>query len=56
VAVLAGGGMLKALVGHLSAVNAGKAARRRIEAGAISFEPDLLLVPDGMMMGFGWRY
>ncbi len=55
-AVLAGGGLLKAIVGHLSAANAGKAAKRRIEEGKISFEPDLLLVPDGMMMGFGWRY
>ncbi len=55
-AVLAGGGVLKAVVGHLSSAQAGKAAKRRIEAGQISFEPDLLLVPDGMMMGFGWRY
>jgi hypothetical protein len=55
-AVLAGGGVLKVVVGQLSSAHAGKAARRSIEAGKVSFEPDLLLVPDGMMMGFGWRY
>jgi hypothetical protein len=55
--MLAGGGVLKAILGQLSSRHAGKLARRNIEAGTITFEPDLLLLPDGgMMMGLGWRF
>ena len=55
--LLAGGGIVKAILGHFSSTHAGKLARRNIDAGKISFEPDLLLLPDGgMMMGLGWNY
>jgi hypothetical protein len=55
--LLAGGGIVKAILGQLSSTHAGKLARRNIDAGKISFAPDLLLLPDGgMMMGLGWRY
>jgi len=56
-AVLAGGGLAKAILGQISSTHAGKLARRNIDAGTVSFEPDLLVLPDGgMMMGLGWRY
>ncbi len=56
-AVLAGGGVLKAILGQLSSSHAGKLAKRNIDSGKISFEPDLLALPGGgMMMGLGWRY
>jgi hypothetical protein len=56
-AVLAGGGVLKAILGQLSSAHAGRLARRNIDAGKIRFEPNLLAMPDGgMMMGLGWRY
>ena len=55
--LLAGGGVVKAILGQLSATHAGKLARRNIDGGKITFEPDLLFLPDGgMMMGLGWRY
>jgi hypothetical protein len=56
-AVLAGGGLAKAILGQLSSAHAGKLARRSIDGGKITFEPDLLALPDGgMMMSLGWRY
>jgi hypothetical protein len=56
-ALLAGGGLAKAILGQISSTHAGKLARRNIDAGTISFAPDLLVLPDGgMMMGLGWRY
>jgi hypothetical protein len=56
-AVLAGGGLAKAILGRLASSHAGKLARRNIDGGKIAFEPDLLLLPDGgMMMGLGWSY
>jgi len=56
-AVLAGGGLAKAILGQVSSTHAGKLARRNIDAGTVSFEPNLLVLPDGgMMMGLGWRY
>ena len=56
-ALLAGGGLVKGILGQFSSTHAGKLARRNIEQGKITFEPDLLLLPDGgMMMGMGWRY
>jgi hypothetical protein len=56
-AMLAGGGLAKAILGQISSTHAGKLARRNIDAGTISFKPDLLVLPDGgMMMGLGWRY
>jgi hypothetical protein len=56
-AVLAGGGVLKAILGQVSSSHAGRLARRNIDAGKISFEPNLLALPDGgMMMGLCWRY
>jgi hypothetical protein len=57
VAVLAGGGLVKGVLGGLSAKHAGKVARRNIEQGQVTFEPNLLLLPHGpMMMGMGLRY
>jgi hypothetical protein len=56
-AALAGGGLAKAILGQVSSTHAGKLARRNIDAGTVTFEPDLLVLPDGgMMMGLGWRY
>jgi hypothetical protein len=56
-ALLAGGGLAKAILGQISSTHAGKLARRNIDAGTISFEPNLLVLPHGgMMMGLGWRY
>ena len=56
-AVLAGGGVLKAILGHLSSSHAGKLAKRNIDSGKITFQPNLLASPGGgMMMGLGWRY
>jgi hypothetical protein len=55
--VLAGGGVLKAILGQFSSMHAGRLARRNIDAGKITFEPNLLALPDGgLMMGLGWRY
>jgi hypothetical protein len=57
VAVLAGGGLVKGVLGGLSAKHAGKIARRNIEQGRVTFEPNLFLLPHGpMMMGMGLRY
>jgi hypothetical protein len=58
-AVLVGGGLLKAILGGISASHAEKLARRNIAEGKITFEPRLLLPPHGPMgMGWGmsWRY
>jgi hypothetical protein len=52
-AVLAGGGLLKAVLGGVSAHHAEKLARRNIEEGKITFEPRLVLLPHGPM-GMGW--
>jgi hypothetical protein len=52
-AVLAGGGLLKAILGGISANHAEKLARRNIEEGKITFEPRLVLLPHGPM-GMGW--
>jgi hypothetical protein len=51
--VLAGGGLLKAILGGISASHAEKLARRNIEEGKITFEPRFLLLPHGTM-GMGW--
>ena len=57
VAVLAGGGLVKGVLGGLSAKHAGKVARRNIEQGRVTFEPNLFLLPNGpVMMGMGLRY
>ncbi len=58
-AVLVGGGLLKAVLGGISAGHAEKLARRNIAEGKITFEPRLTLPPHGPMgMGWGmsWRY
>ena len=56
-AVLAGGGLVKGVLGGFSAKHAGNAARRNIEQGRVTFEPNLLLLPHGpMMMGMGLKY
>jgi hypothetical protein len=57
-AVLAGGGLLKAILGGISAKHAEKLARRNIEEGKITFEPRLMLPhgPMGMGWGMGLRY
>ena len=56
-AVLAGGGLVKAILGGVSSRHAGKLAHRNIDQGKITFDPDLLLLPHGgMMMGLGWRW
>ena len=57
--VLVGGGLLKAILGGISAGHAEKLARRNIAEGKITFEPQLMLPPHGPMgMGWGmsWRY
>jgi hypothetical protein len=51
--VLAGGWLLQAVLGGISAHHAEKLARRNIEQGKITFEPRLLLAPRGHM-GMGW--
>jgi hypothetical protein len=59
IGVLVGGGLLKAILGGISANHAEKLARRNIAEGKITFEPRLLLPPHGPMgMGWGmsWRY
>jgi hypothetical protein len=54
-AVLAGGGLLKAILGGISASHAEKLARRNIEQGKITFEPRLVPLPHGPMgWGMGW--
>ena len=56
-AVLAGGGLVQVILGGISSGHAGRLARRNIDQGKITFEPDLLLFPQGgMMMGMGWRW
>jgi len=56
-ALMAGGAVLRAILGQFSAAHAEKLARRNIDGGKIDFTPDLLLQPGGgMMMGLGWRY
>ena len=56
-AVLAGGGLVKGILGKVSSVHAGKLARRNIEQGKISFEPGLFVLPrGGMMMGLNWSF
>jgi hypothetical protein len=55
-AVLAGGGALRAILGHVSSEHAAKLAKRNIDSGKITFEPNLLAVPGGLLMGMGWRY
>jgi len=52
-AILAGGGLLKAILGGISADHAEKLARRNIAEGKITFEPRLMLLPHGPM-GMGW--
>ncbi len=55
--VLAGGGVLKAILGQVSSSHAARLAKRNIDSGKITFEPNLLALPDGgMMMGLGWSY
>jgi len=55
--LMTGGWVLKAILGQISSSHAGRLARRNIDGGKKSFEPDLLLLPGGgMMMGLGWRY
>jgi len=59
IGVMIGGGLLKAILGGISASHAEKLARRNIAEGKITFEPRLLLPPHGPMgMGWGmsWRY
>jgi hypothetical protein len=56
-AVMAGGGLVKGVLGKISSAHAGKLARRNIEQGKVSFEPSLLPLPrGGMMLGLGWRF
>ncbi len=57
-AMLAGGGVLKAILGQVSSDHAARLAKRNIDSGKITFEPKLLALPaaGGMMMGLGWRY
>jgi TM2 domain-containing membrane protein YozV len=55
-AVLVGGGLARTILGGISSHHAGVLARRNIDQGKMTFEPDLLLLPQGMLMGFGWRY
>jgi hypothetical protein len=55
--VVAGGMVLKAILGQVSSAHAARLAKRNIDSGKITFEPKLLASPDGgMMMGLGWRY
>jgi hypothetical protein len=55
-AVLAGGGVLRAILGHVSSEHAARLAKRNIDSGKITFEPSLLALPGGLLMGMGWRY
>jgi hypothetical protein len=59
IGVLVGGGLLKAILGGISASHAEKLARRNIAEGKITFEPRLVLPPHGPMglgWGMSWRY
>jgi hypothetical protein len=59
IGVLVGGGLLKAILGGISARHAEKLARRNIAEGKITFEPRLTIPPQGPMglgWGMSWRY
>jgi hypothetical protein len=53
VGVLAGGMLLKSLLGHLSAVSAADEARANIASGKVTFTPNLDFIGRGGMMGMG---
>jgi hypothetical protein len=58
--VMAGSTILRAVLSGVSSHNARKLAEKRIESGAVTFEPRLFLAklggPMGIGMGFGLKY
>ena len=55
--VMAGGMLLKGGLHLFSAANAARLATDRIDSGAVTFEPDLFVMPSGMLgMGMSMKY
>jgi hypothetical protein len=56
VGVLAGGFIVKAVLGHFSAVDAERRARQNIDNGTVTFTPDFDFTDHGFGMGMRFRY
>ncbi|MGA2479063.1 MAG: hypothetical protein ABSG63_09985 [Spirochaetia bacterium] len=56
VGVLAGGFIVKAVLGHFSAVDAARRARQNIDNGTVTFTPDFDFLDHGFGMGMKFRY
>jgi hypothetical protein len=54
--MMAGGFIVKAVLGHFSAVDAARRARTNIENGTVTFAPDLDFGEHGFGMGMRFRY
>ena len=55
-AMLAGGFIVRAVLGHFSAVDAGRRARQNIADGKITFTPNFDFRDEGFWMGMRMRY
>ena len=55
IGVLAGGMILKAILGHFSSVDAESRARANIAEGKVTFTPNLDVMGPGFGMGMGMR-